>query len=266
MDTNLLIVYALLAVISLCLFLLVALFGSLIIFLSSRNIERSKHYLKNIIYSIFGGVIAIILLELKGTLIDLNFFTIHLPLNLLTIFIFVIMGLVYIALLDKFFIFLEKLKKKTNKGKAIYRSKDKEYIMNKKVKFLIRLIVFLVIGLTASGYLATLFGEIANAQSVGFIIQVSVFLAGFGFLIMTHSDKPISSPFSVFSPNTKEITGWSLWSIVLAFCYFIFPMDPWNKMFAILSAGFMFFTITLVMILTIFHDNRYMKAFESKNE
>ena len=109
-------VYGMIVIISIALFGMIFALGSLVATISGINSERSHRYLTNIIISIFGGIIAVILIELKGqNITDLTFYLIVLPFTLLLILIFVLFGIWYLYMMDKMFNRIkdkEKTKKK----------------------------------------------------------------------------------------------------------------------------------------------------------
>ena len=97
------------------------------------------------------------------------------------------------------------------------------------------------------------------------IITTAVFLAGFGLIAINEGKSSKNSLFMVISPNVKSILLWSMASIIFAFCYLINPTSIWGTMFFKLSSGFLFFTITLIVLLVLFHDNKYLKELETPN-
>lgn len=118
MDTSLLIVYGLIFIISLCLLVIVFLLGLVIIYISSKKVERSYQYLKNLTYAIFGGIIAVVLLEVRGeNFTDWSFYAIKMPIAIITILLFLLCGFLYLHLLDKVFDYLKKIKGKGEKIK-----------------------------------------------------------------------------------------------------------------------------------------------------
>ncbi len=128
--------------------------------------------------------------------------------------------------------------------------------MKKNILFTIWILLLAVVGVVISWKLANKFADIADLKYIEIIITTAVFLAGFGLLALDKKD-------SVFFVNVKQIISWSMLSIISAFCYIIFQSSEiWSKMFFRLSAGFLFFTITLVFILVIYHDNKYLKEIE----
>jgi hypothetical protein len=130
--------------------------------------------------------------------------------------------------------------------------------MNKKIFFAIWIIFLAIVGVIISWKLANKFTDIADFKYIEIIITTAVFLAGFGLIALDKKD-------SVFFVNFKQIVSWSMLSIVSAFCYIIFQSSQiWSKMFFGLSAGFLFFTITLVFILVLYHNNNYLKEIEKQ--
>lgn len=104
MDWALLSVYLLVAILSVCFFILVVLIGWLILFFSKRDIENRYDFLKNMVYGAFGGIIAFILIDLKGTdWLNVSFWLIRVPLTLLAIGIFILSGFLYLYILNKIF-------------------------------------------------------------------------------------------------------------------------------------------------------------------
>lgn len=110
-DVSIFPVYGLIIVISLALFGMVFVLSTLIASMSSMNSERSHRYLTNIIISIFGGIIAVILIELKGhDFLSSSFYLIILPFTLLLILIFVLFGIWYLYVMDKMFNYVKDKK------------------------------------------------------------------------------------------------------------------------------------------------------------
>ena len=108
-------VYGVIVIIALALFGMIFVLGNLIATISGINSERSHRYLTNIIISIFGGIIAVILIELKGqNLADLTFYLVVLPFTLLLVLIFVLFGIWYLYIMDKMF---NRIKDKENSKK-----------------------------------------------------------------------------------------------------------------------------------------------------
>jgi hypothetical protein len=255
-DWSLYLVYAWIFLIGIFLYVLVGIFGILIVIFSNIDREKGKEYLKNITYGIFGGIIATILLELRGDGYKrLFFYIINMPLSLLTIFTFVLIGIVYLHLIDKLFYVLEEFEnaKKDNKD---YKVRFFKFIMDKKILFTLKVLFFGVIGVAISWYLSGRFALMADLKYIEIIITTAVFLAGFGLIALDKED-------SVFFVNVKQIISWSLLSIICSFCYIIFQSSiVWGNMFFRLASGFLFFTMTLIFLLVIFHDNPYMKEIE----
>jgi uncharacterized protein YacL len=140
MDLALLFVYVISILIGVCLFALAGIFGLAIIQLSNANKKRGKKYLENITYGIVGGIIAVILLEMRGNeWMNFNFYIIKLPLALSTIFLFVLIGFGYLYGIDKLFNFLESLEKSKPIGKSFKGNKSQEYM---KKKLFAALIIF----------------------------------------------------------------------------------------------------------------------------
>ncbi len=114
----LIIVYSLAAFLSICLFVLVSLFVVIIFLVAKKNPTESYEYLRNIVYATFGGIIAIILLELKGEDISNPYFwTFKIPITLLVIFIFILLGFLYLYLLKKMFFWINFRLHKNGKQK-----------------------------------------------------------------------------------------------------------------------------------------------------
>ena len=108
-------VYGIIIIISLALFGMIFVLGNLVATISGINSERSHRYLTNIIISIFGGIIAVILIELKGQdITDLTFYLVVLPFTLLLVLIFVLFGIWYLYIMDKMF---NRIKDKENSKK-----------------------------------------------------------------------------------------------------------------------------------------------------
>lgn len=181
--------------------------------------------------------------------IDLNFF-----ITTLSAFLLVWIGLINIRLLDKE---IEKRQKANQLGK-IYKITKLKNPMNKKISFALLIIFLTLIGIWGSWVLAEKMGKIASPQYVSIIITTAVFLAGFGLIAIDKKE-------SVFYINIKQIISWSLASIVFAFSYIIWQdSQDWSELLFSLSSGFLFFTMTLVLILVLFHDNKYLKEIEKK--
>ena len=129
MDYALLFVYTLATVISLCILILVFLFGFLVLLISKKNPNESYEYLKNLVYAVYGGIIAIILLELKGeSIANPYFWTIKMPLALLTVLIFILFGFLYLYLLKRIFNWV-KLNKGRNNIKPMIKRKHVTYVL-----------------------------------------------------------------------------------------------------------------------------------------
>src|SRR3989344_8783797 len=100
MDYTSFLIYSLIGIVIISLFFLVVLFGAIVLKIFKKDPEESYTYLKNIIYGAFGGLIAAIFLESKGDYSTSIFYWIPKILStLLIIFIFVILGFVYLYLL-----------------------------------------------------------------------------------------------------------------------------------------------------------------------
>lgn len=108
-DSSLFYVYGVAFIIGLCLFIITGLFGLFILKISKINTKKGREYLKNMIYAITGGIIAVILLELRGDGWKNPFFYLFtMPMHLSLIFLFILFGFWYLYLIDKLFDFLEK--------------------------------------------------------------------------------------------------------------------------------------------------------------
>jgi len=115
-DYALLGIYALVAILSICIFALILLLSILVFLLSKKHPEESYDYLKNIVYATFGGIIAIILLELKGeSIFNIYFWTIKVPLTLLLVLVFIICGFLYLYALKRIFFWINPKLKKNEK-------------------------------------------------------------------------------------------------------------------------------------------------------
>jgi len=79
------------------------LIGGVIFYFSKRDIESRYDFLKNVIYGVYGGLIATVLWELKGTKVDIYFLILKIPMTLSIIGIFILLGFLYIYLLNKLF-------------------------------------------------------------------------------------------------------------------------------------------------------------------
>jgi len=114
-DTTIFPVFGLIILISLGLFGMIFVLGNLIAATSGINSERNHRYLTNIIISMFGGIIAVMLVELKSQDVgSSSFYLITLPFTLLLILIFVLLGIWYLYTMDKMF---ARVKDKENSKK-----------------------------------------------------------------------------------------------------------------------------------------------------
>ena len=111
MDWALISVYILVGIISLCFFILVIIIGGLILYFSKRDIESRYEFLKNMVYGAFGGIIASIFIDLRGTdWLNIYFWIIKVPLTLLAVGIFILLGFLYQFILDRIFHHIKSLK------------------------------------------------------------------------------------------------------------------------------------------------------------
>lgn len=132
--------------------------------------------------------------------------------------------------------------------------------MDNKTKFLIKILIVSGICIWIGWELTSRFGEIADPKYIQLIITTAVFLAGFGLISMNNKD-------SVFFVNVKQIISWSILSIISSFAYLVFETSPeWSRVLFKISSAFLFFTIALVLILVLFHDNEYLKELEIKEK
>lgn len=264
-DLSLALVYALAILIGICLFTLVGIVGLVIIQISHANKEKSKRYLENINYGIVGGIIAVILLEMRGnSWMHLNFYIIELPLALLTIFIFILVGFGYLYAIDKLFKTLEDLENGKYSRKPFKLGRALKF-MGKKEWFAVKIILITLASLYLSWIVADKFSSVFEKNQIGLIIQTAIFLAGFGLLAIGREEKAIpNSLVSVILPNLKSIILWSMTSIIFAFLYLSFPNTPWEINFIKLSIGFLFFTFVLILLLVLFHDNEHLQELETK--
>jgi hypothetical protein len=269
MDLSLILVWGLIALVGICLFIITGIFGLLVILVANIDRIKGKEYLKNITYGIFGGIIATILLELRGEgYKQIMFYIISLPMNLLVIFIFVLCGFWYLFLIDKLFDFLEKLESnKLPKDKFFIIKSILSFMTSKKVKSILLILILTLIAVLVSWFLANKFTQIHSKEYIDIIIQAAVFLAGFGLIAMEKRDDKKVSSYSVFFPNVKQIIIWSMLSILFSFAYLIYQNSPiLAKPLFGLAVGFLFFTFSLVIILVLFHDNKYLKEVENKKQ
>ena len=136
--------------------------------------------------------------------------------------------------------------------------------MIKKIYFTIKIVVLVLVGCFISIFLANKFSLIADFKYINTIITTAVFFAGFGLLALSKDKKTEDSFWAIILPSRKSIVLWPILSIIMAFCYLIYESTQFATMFFKLSAAFLFFTITLIVLLVIYSDNKYLKELESK--
>ncbi len=189
MDWALLTVYALAGLLSLCFFAIVLILLWSVFLISKKVPDWSKDYLKNIIYAIFGGIIAVILLEMRG--LDWKqwaFWAINLPLNLVAILIFILCGFLYLYLLNVMFKYIEKKKESitntkpetkaiiTNKISSRAKKQDLEGFFDKHKNTLLVLSIFLLVTLTLvfeKGYLNNVLAILASLITYFMLIGIN---------------------------------------------------------------------------------------------
>jgi hypothetical protein len=155
--------------------------------------------------------------------------------------------------------FVEEIKRR-RQGK-VYNPKLINILMDKKIRFAFWMVFLVLLGVSISWFLANKFGVMADEKYVEIIITTSVFLAGFGLIAMDKQDSKNNS-WAVFLPNFKSIILWSMASIVFSFCYLIYSSSMLGDMFFKLAVGFLFFTMTLIILLVLYHDNKYLREIE----
>jgi len=141
---------------------------------------------------------------------------------------------------------------------------DKE--MKGKIKFTIWIIFLLLVGISFSIFLANKLGLIAHFKYINIIITTSVFFAGFGLLALSKGGKTQDNFWAVILPSRRSITLWPIVSIILAFCYIAFETSKFATMFFELAVAFLFFTITLIVLLVFYHDNKYLREIETNQD
>jgi hypothetical protein len=174
-------------------------------------------------------------------------------LKFLLVFFLVWLGLINSKL------FIEEVDKRKKAGK-FYRPKKMDEYLKKKTLNLLLIIGFTLLLMWGSWVLADHFAKIHSKEYIPIIIQSAVFLAGFGLLAMNKDSE--ESRYSVFVPNLKHIIGWSMLSIIFAFLYLTFETSQFAEMLFRLSGAFLFFTLSFVIVLVLFHDNEYLKEAE----
>lgn len=115
MDLAIFYFYGLIIIIGIGIFMIAGILGFLILKIVQINKKRSREYMKNITYSIVGGIIAVVLLELRGNEWEnLLFYLINVPISIGIIFLFILIGFWYLHMIDKIFDFFEKEIKQKN--------------------------------------------------------------------------------------------------------------------------------------------------------
>jgi len=166
--------------------------------------------------------------------------------------------LIWLGLINSKF-FIEEVERRKKFGK-FYNLKNNDKYMKKKLLSLLIIVGFTLLLIGGSWVLANHFAKIHSKEYVPIIIQSAVFLAGFGLLAMNKDSE--ESRYSVFVPNLKHIIGWSILSIIFAFLYLTFETSQFAEMFFRLSGAFLFFTLSFVIVLVLFYDNKYLKESE----
>jgi len=176
--------------------------------------------------------------------------------------IFIVLGTIILVGV----IFMSKQVKKVVKIKKIYKTKKRDKEMKKKISFTIWIVFLVIVGCLISIFLANKFGLIADFKYIEIIIITAVFLTGFGLLALDKSTKIKNNFWAVILPSNKSIILWPMASIIFAFCYLIFSSSLFGNMFFKLSVAFLFFTITFIVLLVLYHDNKYLRELEIKKK
>jgi hypothetical protein len=152
MSYALILVYLLAAIISICLFSIVLLLGVLLLWAFRKNPDEIYEYLRNLIWGIFGGIIAFVLLELKGeSLLNPYFYVFEIPMALGVCLIFALCGILYLFILKRVYLGIKfKNKKaviKNMKEDKVKRVTLEEFFDRHKYTLLV-LSIFLIVTIT----------------------------------------------------------------------------------------------------------------------
>lgn len=207
------------------------------------------------------SLIGITLLEMLCILIFSLRLSIGIDLWLILSFLFLILGSTTLGEIIKE---IEGWKK--NPIKKTYNPKKLDKEMKNKIKFALWIIFLTIVGCLLSIFLANKFSLIADFKYVGLVLTTAVFFAGFGLLALKKEGGEKDNFWAVLLPSRKSITLWPMMSIILAFCYLIFESTAFGNMFFKLSVAFLFFTITLIFLLIVYSDNKYLRELETKQE
>jgi len=150
------------------------------------------------------------------------------------------------------------------KTAKVYNPRKINKVMKEKTKFAIWIVFLALIGVGISWFLSNQFSALADPKYIEIIITTAVFLAGFALLAVSNGRDIKNSLFMVLLPNVRSILLWSMTSIIFAFCYLIYQSTNLGRMFFSLSVGFLFFTFTLIILLILYSDNKYLKELETK--
>ncbi|MDO8564193.1 MAG: hypothetical protein Q7R87_04240 [Nanoarchaeota archaeon] len=104
MDKALLIVYGWIALFGLLVYLLVFILGCIIFFIFRKNPDKIYEYFKNLVYGAAGGLIILILTDLRAfDWKSYTFWSVNMPLALVLLAIFILLGCFYLYILEKFY-------------------------------------------------------------------------------------------------------------------------------------------------------------------
>lgn len=162
MDYALLLVYALAGIISICLFALVLLIGFLVLWAWRKGPDEVYGYLKNLVWGIFGGIIAVIIIETRGeSIINPYFYIFKIPMILIVCLIFILFGILYLFILKRIYLWIkfknekDVVKPMLEKTKVIRKTTLEEFFEKHKNTLLV-LSIFLLVTITlanSEGYL-----------------------------------------------------------------------------------------------------------------